>query len=34
MRVSKIDVKLLKYNYALISSIKEVIIFIEINNRR
>ena len=34
IRISKIGVKPLKYNYALISSIKEVIIFIEVNNRR
>jgi len=34
MRIGKIGVKPLKYNYALISSIKEVIIFVELNNRR
>ena len=32
--IDKIDIKPLKYNNALISSIKEVTIFIEVGNRR
>jgi hypothetical protein len=34
MYIGKISVKLLKYNYAFVSSVEKVTIFIKVNNRR